>query len=198
MTQETRGPGRPRSTEVDAAIREAALALLIERGVWATSIEQVAQRAGVTRASVYRRFRGKTELLIAAVESAYGDPPKSPEIRDVEHMLDGWAQVLSRTRLRVLLRRLYGAIDDFPELERAYRNTFGQHRDRARLAVLEQARDRGELPPEADVDIILQVLTGAVWYHLAVHPDTSSPQDVKQFLLATLKQVGYRPDGDST
>jgi AcrR family transcriptional regulator len=67
-------PGRPRSPEADAAILAAALDLLLERGIAATSIEQVARRAGVTRATVYRRFPDRTQLLIATVEAAYGNP----------------------------------------------------------------------------------------------------------------------------
>jgi AcrR family transcriptional regulator len=187
-------PGRPRSREADAAILAAALDLLIERGVEATSIEQVARRAGVTRATVYRRFPDKTRLLIATIEAAYGDPPPRPEIRDVEHLLAGWAHVLADARQRRLLRRLYGAIEDHPELARTYHDRFGKDRDRARRDVLEQARERGQLPPDTDPDLLLDVLTGAVWQHLAARPDTSTPTEVEGFLRAVLRQAGYRPD----
>jgi AcrR family transcriptional regulator len=186
-------PGRPRNAETDVAILDAALDLLIERGVTATSIERVAQRAGVTRATVYRRYRDKVELLGAAVEAAYGDPPPSPEIRDVEHLLTGWSQILGEPRQRKLLRRLYGSVDDCPELVRAYRNSLQVSRDRARRDVLERARARSQFPRDADVDVILQVLSGAVWQHLLAHPDTSGPRDVERFLTAVLKQTGYRP-----
>jgi AcrR family transcriptional regulator len=180
---------------VDAAILAAALDLLLERGVAATSIEQVARRAGVTRATVYRRFPGKTQLLIATIEAAYGDPPATPEIRDVEHLLTGWASVLADPRQRCLLRRLYGAIDDNPELARTYRTRFGEPRDRARRRVLEQARDRGQLPPSTDPGVLLDVLTGAVWQHLASRPDTGTAAEVEQFLRAVLNHAGYRPGG---
>ncbi|WP_246258454.1 TetR/AcrR family transcriptional regulator [Amycolatopsis anabasis] len=193
MGTNDRAPGRPRSREADAAILDAALELLIERGAEAVSIEQVARRAGVTRATVYRRFPDKTRLLIAAVEAAYGDPPQTPEIRDVEHLLAGWAYVLANPRQRRLLRRLYGAIEDNPELARAYHDRFGRHRDQARRDVLERARARGQLPADTDLDVLLDLLTGAVWQHLAVRPDTSTTDDVEQFLRAVLHQAGYRP-----
>ncbi|GAA0528384.1 TetR family transcriptional regulator [Saccharopolyspora subtropica] len=193
MSAENRAPGRPRSREADNAILGAALELLTERGVEATSIEQVARRAGVTRATVYRRFPDKTRLLLATIEAAYGDPPRTPEIRDVEHLLVGWASVLANPRQRRLLRRLYGAIEDYPGLARAYRDLFGRERDQTRRNVLEQARDRGQLPEDADLDVVLDLLTGAVWQHLATRPDTCTPSDVEQFLRAVLHQVGYRP-----
>jgi AcrR family transcriptional regulator len=191
-----RSPGRPRSKDADAAILGAALELLIERGAEATSIEQVARRAGVTRATVYRRYPDKTRLLIATVEAAYGNPPQTPEIHDVEQLVAGWVFVLADPRQRRLLRRLYGAIEDNPELARAYHDQFGTHRDQARRAVLEGARDSGRLPADSDPDVLLDVLTGAVWQHLAVRPDTSTAGEVERFLRAVLHQVGYRPADD--
>lgn len=197
MKETQRGPGRPRNPEADKAILDAALELLIERGVEATSIEHIAKRAGVTRATVYRRYPDKTQLLIAAIESSYGNPPRVPDIRNVEEMIFGWSQVLSIPRIRRLLRRLYGLVDDYPELKEAYDNSLGKPREQARIDVLERARDRGQLPPDADADIILQMLTGAVFYHLEHYPDTSTPQDLNRFLRAVLHQIGYRPEGDS-
>ncbi|MGH3505116.1 MAG: TetR/AcrR family transcriptional regulator [Nocardioidaceae bacterium] len=194
MSTRDHAPGRPRSREADRAILAVALELLIERGVEATSIEQVARRAGVTRATVYRRFPDKVALLIATIEAAYGDPPRESEIRDIEQLLAGWAHVLADPRQRRLLRRLYGAIDDFPELARAYHLGFGQHRDRARQAVLEQASARGALPPDTDAEVLLDVLSGAVWQHLATRLDTTTADDIEQFLRAVLRQAGYQPD----
>jgi AcrR family transcriptional regulator len=191
MSTGDRAPGRPRSGEADAAILEAALELLIERGAEATSIEQVARRAGVTRATVYRRFPDKTKLLIATIEAAYGNPPRTPEIRDVEHLLTGWASVLADPRQRRLLRRLYGSIEDFPELAEAYQRLFGGQRDQARRDVFERARDKGQLPEDTDPDVLLDLLTGAVWQHLA----TGTADDAERFLRAVLHQAGYRPGG---
>ena len=195
MDTDDRAPGRPRSREADAAILDAALDLLIERGAEATSIEQVARRAGVTRATVYRRFPDKVSLLIATVEAAYGDPPPTPEILDVEHLLAGWTSVLADPRLRRLLRRLYGAVEDFPEVARAYQGSLGDQRDQARRAVFERARDLGQFPADTDPAVLLDVLTGAGWQHLAVHPDTCTAEDAERFLRAVLHQAGYRPGG---
>ncbi|KOX22348.1 hypothetical protein ADK67_24285 [Saccharothrix sp. NRRL B-16348] len=195
MANDDRAPGRPRSGEADAAILGASLELLIERGAEATSIEQVARRAGVTRATVYRRFPDKTRLLIATVEAAYGNPPRNPEIGNVDQLVAGWTAVLADPHQRRLLRRLYGAIEDFPELARTYQELFGRHRDQARRDVLAQARDLGQLPADTDLDVLLDVLTGVVWQHLATRPDTGAADDVERFLRAVLHQAGYRPGG---
>ncbi|MFC8799794.1 TetR/AcrR family transcriptional regulator [Promicromonospora sp. NPDC057138] len=193
MSTEPRPPGRPRNADADAAILDAALGLLIERGAEAASIEQVARRAGVTRATVYRRFADKTRLLIAAVESAYGNPPPTPEIRDVEHLLTGWASVLADPRQRRLLRRLYATFEDYPEVADVYQKQLGDQRSDTRMKVFEGARDIGELPPDTDPQVLLDMLTGAGWQHLVTRPDTSTPADVEQYLRAVLHQAGYRP-----
>jgi AcrR family transcriptional regulator len=115
------GPGRPRDRELDAAILAAGLDLLIERGAADTSIEQVAQRANVTRATVYRRFQNKTDLLIRAIESAHHElAPEPPQWQGIPDMVADWSQFLSQPVLRRMLRRLYGSVDDYPDLLRAY------------------------------------------------------------------------------
>ena len=189
----TRGPGRPRNTDADPVILAAALELFLERGAQAASIEQVAKRAGVTRATVYRRFPDKTRLLIAAVESAYGSPPTVPEIPDLDFLVTAWAAVIADPLQRRLMRRLFGVAEDEPELARVYRESLGGGRDDARRAVLERARERGELPPDTDAGLLLDVLTGAAWQHVAAHPDTDTAADVERYLRAVLHQAGHRP-----
>ncbi|MFD1934941.1 MULTISPECIES: TetR/AcrR family transcriptional regulator [Nonomuraea] len=189
-----RAPGRPRSQEVDAAILAAALDLLIEYGASQTSIEQVAQRAGVTRATVYRRFADKTALLVQAIESVHRDhEPGAIDWPDVDAMLTDWARYLSDPRNRRMLRRLYGAADDYPELLKAYRDQNGRRRAEAEHATLAAARDSGQLPRDTDLGILQQVLNGSILQHLGSRPDTDSMADIKAYLDAVLRQVGYRP-----
>ena len=59
--------GRPRSTEADRAIIDAVLEEVIQEGIDGMSIEQVAARAGVAKATVYRRWPNKEALLLDAV-----------------------------------------------------------------------------------------------------------------------------------
>ncbi|MGN9838243.1 TetR/AcrR family transcriptional regulator [Nonomuraea sp. H19] len=189
-------PGRPRSQEVDAAILSAALDLLIERGASNTSIEQVALRAGVTRATVYRRFPDKTALLIQAIESVHQDhTPDALEWPDIEQMLEQWAAYLSNPRNRRMLRRLYGAVDDYPELLQSYRNSHGRRRAAAEHAALRRSREHGELSQDKDLDIVQQLLNGAVMHHLGTYPDTESADAIKRYFMAILRQVDYQPAG---
>jgi AcrR family transcriptional regulator len=187
-----RRPGRPRSEEADAAILTAALELLLERGASQASIEQVAQRAGVTRATVYRRFPDKTALLVQAIESMHGDEPSSLEWRDIEHMIRDWAGYLSHPRGRKMLRRLNGAADDYPELLQTYVDVHGRRRTVAVIATLSRARDLGLLPAHVDVTIVHQLLNGAALHHLSAYPDTTSAAELEAYFGSVLAQVGYR------
>jgi len=186
-------PGRPRSREVDEAIVRATIDLFIQRGAAGTSIEQVAQRAGVTRATVYRRYATRTELLLASVEAIrIEDDPEQLAWPSIEAMVADWAEVLARPRNRRLVRRLYGSIDDYPELLQAYGEANGRHRVRATRAALERARDEGRLPADADVEVIQQLLSGAVLHHLGTAPDDVTREHVERFLSSVLRQIGYR------
>ncbi|WP_409180191.1 TetR/AcrR family transcriptional regulator [Amycolatopsis sp. VS8301801F10] len=75
---ETSGVGRPRDARRDAAMHEAALALLTEVGYDQLSIESVAARAGVAKTTIYRRYRDKAALVAAAVEQRQTSAPPAP------------------------------------------------------------------------------------------------------------------------
>ncbi|MEU8356945.1 TetR/AcrR family transcriptional regulator [Nonomuraea sp. NPDC048882] len=190
----SRPAGRPRSQEADVAILSAALDLLIEQGAQQTSIEQVARRAGVTRATVYRRFAGKTELLVRTLEWAnHDDDPDFTGWRDLEHMFGDWAAHLAQPRNRLLLRRLYGSRDDHPELMTAYRLVNGGRREALVRAALTGAREAGRLPAEVDVDVVREQLNAAVLYHVGTRPDDQEPGRILAYFMAIMKQFGLRP-----
>ena len=189
-----RPPGRPRSAEADEAILGAAVELLIERGVDQVSVEQVARRAGVTRATVYRRFPNLTALLVSAVEWEYRDAdPEGLHWPDVDGMVAHWAAQLSRPRDRKLMRRLYAAVDDFPELLQAYADAHGRHGVEAVRATLDRARSSGELPPHVDSAVLQQMFSGAALAYVGVYPDDSGEDAIRAYFTDILRQVGYRP-----
>ncbi|SEH03393.1 DNA-binding transcriptional regulator, AcrR family [Nonomuraea solani] len=193
QTPAARPAGRPRSQEADTAILTAALDLLIEHGAAQTSIEQVARRAGVTRATVYRRFADKTALLVRALEWAnHDDDPRLTGWPSIEHMFGDWAAHLAVPRNRRLLRRVNGSMDDYPELITTYRDVNGGRREAVVREMLCRARDLGQLPAGIDVDVVQEMLSAAVLGHLNGHPDDEDAERIQEYFLAILRQVGYR------
>ena len=83
---ESCSPGRPRSVACDEAILRAALDEYAARGYDGLSVDAVAARAGVSKATIYRRYQGKTDLVLAAAAAVVEDswqPPTSDDLRTV-------------------------------------------------------------------------------------------------------------------
>jgi AcrR family transcriptional regulator len=196
------GPGRPRDPAADRAILRAALELLVERGVDQTSIEQIAKRAGVTKVTVYRRWRTKDEILAQAVESAREDLPNvaadaAPGERltdTIEHLLPRWGQALADPRHRALTARLLAAGPDHPALFRAYRDHHVQPRRERARAIMARAQLDGQLDADADLDVLIDMMEGAVLYRLLHDPGPSDPAETTAYLRAVLVQAGFRLD----
>lgn len=184
-------PGRPRSREADDAILAAALELLIEYGASAVSIEQIARRAGVTRATVYRRFKDKNELMAASLASLAGSVSHTEKYDDIEKMIAAWSEFISQPRMRVLLRRLYASLDEAPQLPNVFRTAVEEPFRLARLELLEAARVDGRLRYPTNPALLLEILSGVIWHHLAEYPDDSSAESIEAYLMAVLAQAGY-------
>ncbi|GAA1972170.1 TetR/AcrR family transcriptional regulator [Amycolatopsis minnesotensis] len=193
-TRAARPPGRPRNARADEAILTAAIDLLLERGVSQVSVEQVARLAGVTRATVYRRFPNLTALLVGAIEWEYRDADDAaPDWPDVEAMVASWAAQLGSPRDRKLMRRLYATVDDYPELLQAYADARGHRGAESVRATLDRARRDGRLPSHVDPVVLQQILGGAALLYVSVHPDTSGEDAIEAYFTDVLRQAGYRP-----
>lgn len=192
--QSPQRPGRPRDPEVDTAILQAAREVFVERGVEATSIEAVARRAGVSRVTVYRRYRDKQELLVDMLTWARDEPV--PELDAERLTLDGLADLLTRAlarpQVQELLVRLAGAAADHPELIRAFWTSFVQPRREALVDLLHRCQQLGRLDPRADPDTILDMAAGAILYHLLMRPDERSQDTLRARARAALGQAGLR------
>jgi AcrR family transcriptional regulator len=160
----TRAPGRPRSARVDEAILAAARAELAERGYARMSVDAVAARAGVSKPTVYLRHPTKADLATAAIASmrAAQRPEPTGDVR---------ADLIAHLRLlRAGLERPYGMATlgtvlaeehETPELLALFRERLVAPRRRELRTVLAAARDRGELRPEANLDVAVSAFVGA-------------------------------------
>jgi len=160
-----RSPGRPRDERATSAITDAALRQLDAVGYANVSMESVASEAGVARATIYRRHRDKADLITAAIaanSSAHlATGPSADPRADVVAYLDAFDQRFAEGCLEVL-GTLIGAREDPGAL--------ALHRQRVvgpRLAflrsLLDQARQRGQLRDDADLDLAMQMLVGSVF-----------------------------------
>ena len=161
----SRRPGRPRSEQAEQAIIEATLDVFAERGFEGVCVELVAARAGVGKATIYRRWPNKEELLLAAFGSLKSPfpEPRSVCVRDdllamVEVMCADKADPRKARRYALLL----GEGEKYPRLMARYKETVVQPRRDAMRAVIRHGVKTGELRPETDVEIAMLTLTGAI------------------------------------
>src|SRR4029077_13701363 len=144
-----RAAGRPRSAEVDRAIGEAALALLVEEGGGGMSVEGVANRAGVGKAAIYRRGSPKAEIIIDALRShpfAHIPLPDTGDVRaDLLEMLTAQQQAFAGTD-GPLLTALAAEKSRHPELRLAFERAYVRDRRAHLHHILGSAVARGALP----------------------------------------------------
>jgi len=163
--QAGRRPGRPRSEQAEQAIIEATLDVFAEKGFEGVCVELVAARAGVGKATIYRRWPNKEELLLAAFGSLKSPlpEPKGISVRDdllamVEVMCADKADPRKARRYALLL----GEGEKYPRLMARYKETVVEPRREVMRAVIRHGVETGELRPDTDVEIAMLQLTGAI------------------------------------
>jgi AcrR family transcriptional regulator len=160
-----RRPGRPRSEQADQAIIEATLELFAEEGFDGTCVEAVAARAGVGKATIYRRWPNKEELLLAAFGSLKSPFPEAKGV-SVRDDLVAMVQVMCADRADPRKARRYALLlgegAKYPRLMARYKETVIKPRHEAILAVLCRGIETGELRPDTDVEVAQLALLGSV------------------------------------
>lgn len=192
MTARVRQPvqaraGRPRDPALDLALREAALDLLAERGYDQLTIEAVAARSGAGRATVYRRWASKLELVIDALDGLRPLEP-APDSGSLRGDLDALCAQLTRAdggRALTVVQGLASVLGRDPELMDA----FNQHFVAPRRAALEQlfrrAVDRGEMGPRPDYELLTAIVPALMLHRMLIGGAAPDPD----FALRVIDQV---------
>ncbi|GAA2220176.1 TetR/AcrR family transcriptional regulator [Nonomuraea monospora] len=166
-------PARPvgRGAKVRAAVHAAALAELVDKGYAALTVESVAQRAGVHKTTVYRRWKDRESLLTDALAEHMATDVPVPDTGSIETDLRALARSLvqaytSPTGQAVLAAMFTG----LPEAAAARRHVFDDRLVRAE-PVVTRAVGRGELPADTDPGEVLKTLAAPIYLRLLVTAD---------------------------
>ncbi len=173
MTERTAAtPGRPRSPAAGRAILDAALRLLGEHGYAAMSVEGVAAAAGAGKATIYRRYRDKKELVMAAMATLIADTGPPPDTGDTRADLVALLAQVQRLLMTGPVLPMAGTVlveeRRNPDLLEQFREA-AIRPGRARLRpVLQRGVQRGHVRPDIDLESVVDVLTGVFFArHLA-------------------------------
>ena len=166
-----RAPGRPRSEASHQAIIRATLELLVEAGYGALTMEGVRTRAGVGKATIYRRWASKEELVRDAIVFLH-DEFETPDTGSLRGDYDALATAVrasaSRGGAGTLMPRLLGDAVNDPELFAIFRANLVEPRRAALRTVLERAVARGEIRAGVDLELMIDLFAGPAVYRLLI------------------------------
>jgi AcrR family transcriptional regulator len=162
-----RQPGRPRDPAVDTAILDVAARLLAEQGYARMSIALVADAAGVSRPAIYRRFKTKADLAMAALAARIDKQARPPSDLDVEtaliQVLRNLAHRLRAKHSMALIGTLLVEEEQTPELIRLFRERLWAARADLLQEILDRGRERAELHNTVDSEVVVGMLIGALY-----------------------------------
>lgn len=179
--------GRPRDPAVDAALREAALDLLAERGYDQLTIDAVAARSGAGRATVYRRWASKLELVIDALDGLRPIEP-APDTGSLRGDLDVLCEQLTRAdggRALSVVQGLASALGRDPELMAAFNEHFVAPRRAALEQLFRRAVGRGEMRPRPDFELLSAIVPALMLHRMLIGGAAPDPD----FALRVIDEV---------
>ncbi len=153
-----RPPGRPRSAAADRAILRAAVDLLADEGYGGVTMEGVAARAGVGKATVYRRWPCKSALVVDAIDTCRehaSQPPDTGSVRaDLLAFVRGFMHHLRTSDAGRVMPALVAELARSPELASAFREGFVAPRRAKVLEAVRRGVERGEVRPGVDAELV--------------------------------------------
>jgi len=178
-TQENspRGRGRPRDEATRRRILKAALDLMDETAFAQVTAEAIAERAGASKATIYRWWPNKAAVVIEAFKEAIA--PQLPFLHtgslrdDLTQQARNFARVLSGPGGRMLRSFIVAARSD-PEVAAAFSSIWSDPRRKEARQMLRQRQSKGQLRKDADLDLVLDSLYGPLYYRFLVKNEPPS------------------------
>ena len=168
---QSRPPGRPRSERAHRAILQAANELLENEGFAAVTVEAIAQRAGVSKATIYRWWPNRAAVVmdgfLSMVSSEVPFPHTGHAREDIRIHMRRLAEAFSGNLGRTVAALIAEGQAD-PELAEALRSRWLSVRRTEAKEILELGIERGELREDLDPEVAVDVLYGPIYYRMLV------------------------------
>ncbi len=179
--------GRPRDTGREESILEATIELLSELGYDRLTMEAVASRARAGKATLYRRWAAKSDLVVDALLSIKSPPAgetlDTGTLRgDLLAMCCGGAGTLSDRGLHDVVAGVVTAMRHDPELKASFVARFIEPGAARFAEVLRRARERGELRPGIDVELVEMLIPGLVVFRTLLTDEPADPAFVQRVI----------------
>ncbi|HTK06210.1 MAG TPA: TetR/AcrR family transcriptional regulator [Ktedonobacteraceae bacterium] len=186
-----KGAGRPRSQQAHQAIIQAALEILAEVGFESMSMEEVAAWAGVGKATIYRRWPSKVELVIDALQHFQEEIP----IIDTGHLRDDLIAMIHHftpehaSLMENIQRRALSEMKNHPEIHAAMHACLVEPRLEAVHQFILRAQARGEIRTDISDRLIVSMVMGPLFYqtYLLKKVSHSTPFQAEEVVDAVLR-----------
>jgi len=191
-----RSPGRPRSEQARRAILQSTLKILSESGFSDLAIEDVAHRAAVGKATVYRWWENKGALIADAFASSTTSKLRFPDTgsvyTDMSRQMRQLVKIFRSREGRIVSAILAAGQTDHESIA-AFRERFLKPRRREAYITLQRGIRRGELPKDLDPDLLLDALYGPIYMRFLIKHDRLSSAFTDR--LCSLVLAGARSRG---
>jgi AcrR family transcriptional regulator len=168
--REARAPGRPKSERCRLAVLEAAAEMLVSVPYSQVTIEGIAERAGVSKQTIYNRWKSRAALCVEAyaerTRGRFVEPPAGPLRERLTFILTQTARALRADNNASIIAGLIGEAQADPELAVELRDVFFAVRRRPAIEALESGVAAGELRADLDVPLTIDLLYGPLWHRL--------------------------------
>jgi AcrR family transcriptional regulator len=179
-----RRPGRPRDARADEMIMNASVEVLADKGPSGFTVDEVAARAGCGKATIYRRWPSRANLLLDTAHRM----GLEPDLVDTGSARDDLVALMSQlgTKLREtpagrIMPAVIAEASVNPEM-RAVLGAFVRDRRQRPRAVVIRGIERGQLRPDTDVELLLDLLGGTVFYRELVSGEPADEEFVGRLL----------------
>jgi AcrR family transcriptional regulator len=163
-----RRPGG-RSARIRAAVIEAVMAMLRDRGIDGLNVAEIAATVGIPESTIYRRWRSREELVVDAVLAQMNETIPLPDTgnfrSDLKAFLEESAAFLQSPDGILLTRSMFATMND---VNSQIRQTYWATRFSHTGTIVQRAIERGEIEPGVDPSVLMTALTGALYVRMLV------------------------------
>ncbi|MFC5702374.1 TetR/AcrR family transcriptional regulator [Cohnella faecalis] len=166
--------GRPRNVETQKSILSASYDLLLENGFGSVTVEKIAERAGVSKATIYKWWPNKAAVVMDGFLSAAAARLPVPDTGSVFNDILIHAANLARfltSREGKIIKELIGEGQFDSGLAEAYRTRYFHPRRLEAGQLIERGIQRGELKANLDIELSIDLIYGPIFYRLLVLDD---------------------------
>jgi AcrR family transcriptional regulator len=192
-----RRPGRPRDARADEMIMNASVEVLADKGPSGFTVDEVAARAGCGKATIYRRWSSRAALMLDTAHRMGLEPPAldTGSLRDdLVPMLTELGTKMRDTPAGRILPGVIAEASIHPEMKEVLADFISDRRHRPREMVA-RGIERGELPADTDVELLLDVLGGTVIYRELIACAPTDEAYIAGLVDAVLTGFGAADDG---